>query len=160
MDQMNFWGDAPVQPKQQSQPKPQPVQQQTQPSTESISFLINTPVNEASSAKHFAAQINHGLMKLVETGHKVDDLYAQLAFEEKKLLQLEQKLSIFINAHNQDMQIIKEGIAALVGENFSEEESTSEDQQFEAEVINQRNYDHDDQLSSPITESRIHGEID
>lgn len=143
---MNLWGEEIV-PKQTGQKATQTqAPAQPQPEEMSANDMVNKSVTAASSANHIATRLNYCFEMAVTCYKRVNDLIKRFDFEENKRVQiakqvdtLESKLNSFITAHEQDMKILRDGMTALMANELDLDE---------------------EQLSSPETESRIHGEID
>jgi hypothetical protein len=138
MEQMNFW-DKPVQPKQTTQQTKQVVDQPT-PDAMSTDEMVNKPVTANSSANHIATRLNLAYEHSIVAYKRLVDMKQHQEWTDQRHNDLEARVkSIESNVREilDNVAIIKEGFDVLMN----------------SEVV-------DEQLSSPITEARIHGEID
>lgn len=128
---MNLWGEE-VKPKR-SQAK---TEQQTikEPSKQSDNTKYGSdPVTENSTAQHMAARIEFTYGVSLQCLHQSGDNMRNLQFQEKKRLELEEELSkmekrfdTFITAHNQDISIIKDGLAAIMTVSVMDDDASVE----------------------------------
>jgi hypothetical protein len=172
-EQYDLWGKN-IQPKQTRQSQ-EPEQKSVQPVEMSANDMVAKPVTSNSSANHIATRLNYAFEQSNIAYKRLVDMKKHQEWADERHNELkqavntmEQRMSSFIEAYQQDMLILRTAITSLTAEIVIEDKhirhyNTAESHLYDPGIATEDGSEFDDkeiELSSPETEARIHGEID